>query len=361
MLTRRASPSKNNSNDRFTDNLEAGRASFASSSSPDDDNFSDNDASEDTSKSAPLVKYSASEKHIINMAATNNCLKNIIAYGSLLYVGYQLGLMGQQLGRGLTNQQRYSPSSSSLRNSIITPPKSKSMSSIQVPASNKWLFKPPPKLKDMYNARNCESYLAEYNSAGERIDSKSLKIYTEEEWAYFRKVWRDQGGQDPSKQYKRGDKRSSRAPPDLVPPFKAGQTKDGKGRGVFATRDIKKGEMTYGGTKNYIFFTTGHDYRRFLDAFDDETACDLMKFTWPQRGLGPKHESVIWGPMDDNALQNDGGRKRANTGCPKGKHCGLFDEYALRDIKKGEEILCDYGTFFSLDFLKFDKWKEFGL
>jgi len=76
---------------------------------------------------------------------------------------------------------------------------------------------------------------------------------------------------------------------------------------------------------------------------------------------GPKHESVIWGPMDDNALQNDGGRKRANTGCPKGKHCGLFDEYALRDIKKGEEILCDYGTFFSLDFLKFDKWKEFGL
>ena len=24
----------------------------------------------------------------------------------------------------------------------------------------------------------------------------------------------------------------------------------------------------------------------FLDAFDDETACDLMKFTWPQKGLG---------------------------------------------------------------------------
>ena len=76
---------------------------------------------------------------------------------------------------------------------------------------------------------------------------------------------------------------------------------------------------------------------------------------------GPKGESVIWGPMDDNALQNDGGRKKANTGCPKDKHCGLFDEYALRDIKKGEEILCDYGSFFSLNFLKFDKWKEFGL
>lgn len=76
---------------------------------------------------------------------------------------------------------------------------------------------------------------------------------------------------------------------------------------------------------------------------------------------GPKGESVIWGPMDDNALQNDGGRERANTGCPPFTHCGKFDEYALRDIKKGEEILCDYGNFFSLNFLEFDKWKEFGL
>ena len=139
----------------------------------------------------------------------------------------------------------------------------------------------------MYDMRNCESYLAQTDSdTGKRIDSKSLKIYTQEEWDYFKKVWRDQGGLDPSKQYPKGDRRLSKAPPDLIPPFKAGLTKDGKGRGVFATRDIKKGEMTYGGTKNYIFFTTGHDYRRFLDAFDDEIACDLMKFTWPQKGVG---------------------------------------------------------------------------
>eukprot|EP00985_Skeletonema_marinoi_P029615 scaffold28378_cov223-Skeletonema_marinoi.AAC.19 len=185
----------------------------------------------------------------------------------------------------------------------------------------------------MYDKRNCESYLATFNSAGERTDANNLEIYTEEEWAYFRQVWRDQGGQDPSTEYKEGDRRSSSAPRDLLSPFKAGKTKDGKGRGLFATSVIQEGEMTYGGTRNYIFFATGHDYRRFLDAFDDETACDLMKFTWPQKGLDAKGESVIWGPMDDNALQNDGGKERASTGCPKGKHCGLFDEYALRDIR----------------------------
>jgi hypothetical protein len=172
--------------------------------------------------------------------------------------------------------------------------KSSNKKSIPIPASAKWLFKKPPTLKQMYEFRNCESYLATYNSNGERIDSKSLPIYTEEQWASFRKLWRDQGGQDPSQQYKTGDRRQSKAPPNLIPPFKAGQTKDGKGRGVFATRDIKKGEMTYGGTKNYIFFTTGHDYRRFLDALDDETACDIMKFTWPQKGLGKCKQKKGW-------------------------------------------------------------------
>ena len=196
------------------------------------------------------------------------------------------------------------------------------LKSVRVPASTKWLFKKPPTLREMYDLRNCESYLATYDEDGKRIDSKSLPIYTDEQWAYFRKIWSAQGGQDPSKEYKENDRRRSRAPPDLVPPFKAGQTKDGKGRGVFATRDIKKGEMTYGGTKSYIFFTTGHDYRRFLDALDDETACDLMKFTWPQKNVGPKHEPLIWGPMDDNAFMNDGGKERANTGCPPDKHCG---------------------------------------
>ncbi len=102
-------------------------------------------------------------------------------------------------------------------------------------------------------------------------------------------MWRDQGGKDPSKYYLEGDERASLAPPDLIPPIKAGQTKDGKGRGIFATRDIKKGEMTYGGSRNYIFFRGGHEYRRYLDVFDDETACDIMimkmKFTCRRRVL----------------------------------------------------------------------------
>jgi len=279
--------------------------------------------------SGKSVEKLRKETHnVINKQSLKSYLKTITIWGSLLCIGHQLGLN--------SCRQQSSELSDSIRGHAAS-------------------------IKEIYDARNCESYLAQIDKDGKRIDSVSLPIYTEEEWQQFRQLWVDQGGKNAEKYYKKSDKRRSKAPPDFVPPFKAGQTKDGKGRGVFATRDIKKGEMTYGGTKNYIFFTTGHDYRRFLDAFDDETACDLMKFTWPQEGIGPRGERLIWGPMDDNALQNHAGSDKANTGCPPHVYCGNFDEYALRDIKKGEELLCDYGEFFSLNFLEFKKWKWFGL
>ena len=84
---------------------------------------------------------------------------------------------------------------------------------------------------------------------------------------------------------KNGDRQESLAPPYLVSPFTDGQPKDGEGSVLFATRDIEKGEMTYGGTRACTY-TSGHDYRRYFDAFDDEMACNMMKFTWPQKGVG---------------------------------------------------------------------------
>ena len=167
----------------------------------------------------------------------------------ILLIGYQLGL--GNCSRRQSQQQSTELSKKSIRG---------------VPSGK------PPTLKQIYKARNCESYLAQINEDGQRIDSKSLPLYTEEEWQQFRDLWREQGGHFPA--YRKNDKRLSKAPPDFVPPFKAGQTTDGKGRGLFATRDIKKGEMTYGAWKNHVFFQSGNQFRRFLDALDDEKACD---------------------------------------------------------------------------------------
>ena len=204
------------------------------------------------------------QQHLVIISRQS--LKTCLIWGSLLCIGYQLGLSSscrQQQSLETTPSNNYSIRSRATSTAT---------------------------LKQIYDARNCESYLAQTDNNGKRIDSKSLPIYTEEQWQQFRQLWVDQGGKNVEKYYKLSDKRRSEAPPDFVPPFKAGQTSDGKGRGIFATLDIKKGEMIYGLSKNYIFFKSGNEFRRFLDALDDEKACDLMKFTWP---IGKIYEVIV--------------------------------------------------------------------
>ena len=51
--------------------------------------------------------------------------------------------------------------------------------------------------------------------------------------------------------------------------------------------------------------------------------------------------------LDEAAMCNDGGVKEMNVGCDEkdpDMDCMAYD-YALRDIKKGEEILCEYGWY----------------
>ena len=150
--------------------------------------------------------------------------------------------------------------------------------------------------------------------------------------------------------------------------------------------------MTYGGKKNYAFFSSGDEFRKFLSELTNEEACDIMMWSWPQRGMGRNDETLIVLILDDNSLQNHAngikddedssssddddnesikidmismtsknkkpkdGRQVANTGCPNDMECGMFDEYALEDIQQGEELVCDYDKF-----LDGELWAEFGL
>jgi hypothetical protein len=241
IITRRVA-SKRDDGDRAADSLENG-ASLASSNGANKDAYNMHYISGSASKSSSskIVRQFDDGKHIvISMAAVQTWLKNMIIWGSFLYVGYQFGLSG---GCMMERQQSQQLPSEQLQLSL-----------------RKYDSNKPPTLKQIYESRNCESYLAQIDEDGERIDSKSLPIYTDEQWQQFRNLWKEQGGKNAEEYYKKSDKRRSKAPPDFIPPVKAGQTKDGKGRGIFAARDIKKGEMTYGLSKNYIFFKSGNEF-----------------------------------------------------------------------------------------------------
>eukprot|EP00573_Skeletonema_grethae_P002392 CAMPEP_0201690020 /NCGR_PEP_ID=MMETSP0578-20130828/3526_1 /ASSEMBLY_ACC=CAM_ASM_000663 /TAXON_ID=267565 /ORGANISM="Skeletonema grethea, Strain CCMP 1804" /LENGTH=279 /DNA_ID=CAMNT_0048174865 /DNA_START=30 /DNA_END=869 /DNA_ORIENTATION=- len=198
-------------------------------------------------------------------------------------------------------------------------------------------------LKQIYEFRNC----------GKPSSSKTL--YFQAWWEKFYKTWKKHGGKgDP-------DFITSEAPSDFVPPTEPKDTNDGTGRGVFATRDIKKGEMIYGKTTNLAYFASGYSFQNFLkDLKTNEEACDFMKFSWPQSNFGPNGESAIVAIMDYHSVMKDGG-EAVNCGCIRGKHC-MVDEYALRDIKKGEQIHCSYNGDSSInDAINQEGWKEFGL
>ena len=65
----------------------------------------------------------------------------------------------------------------------------------------------------------------------------------------------------------------------------------GKGRGLFASRDIKKGEVVHDGTNSDVIMS-GKDFRRFLFALPQKMACDATEWVSIrlQQVLGMLHD-----------------------------------------------------------------------
>lgn len=152
-----------------------------------------------------------------------------------------------------------------------------------------------------------------------------------------------------------------------------GEEDEEKGRGLRAARDIAKGELVFKATNNTVVFNVGYTWRDFLSAmfdrpgyerqsqYDAETTCDFMVWSWIQR-LEEDGPLVIVADMDNGSLLNEGRfddpeYDDPNVRCGKeGDKICRMSYYALRDIKKGEELLCDYK-----DFALIWSWKEMGL
>ena len=143
---------------------------------------------------------------------------------------------------------------------------------------------------------------------------------------------------------------------DLPPsPYYAAYTHNGKGRGVFASRNLQKGEVVHSGWTNVAFFDTGHKWRTFVMTLPNwKMACDVMEWTWIQRidGSAPGGGRLLLVlNMDDAAFLNDGRESKSNIRA-EGKT--ELDFYATKDIEKGSEILYKYSNYET-------PWEEFGL
>jgi len=149
----------------------------------------------------------------------------------------------------------------------------------------------------------------------------------------------------------------------------------GRGRGVFAAEDIKKGTRVWTSKHQSAQFRDGESYRKFLAAIPADFACDVIMWAYVHDlGENDELDLTISCDLDEGSFINSAGWDDgavANIGCIDDMEEAFVDEYideeyrdsgcpenlfALQNIKAGEEILCTYG-----DFAFRKGWKHFGL
>ena len=124
------------------------------------------------------------------------------------------------------------------------------------------------------------------------------------------------------------------------PPYYA-KVSESKDRGLFASRDIQMGEIVHDGTKSDVIFPDAMAWRRFVLALPRRAACDVTEWSWTQRLEEGGPMKILMG-INISSLMNMGTPKQINA-VPKSSTSSVF--YATQDIKKGQEILTDYGIY----------------
>jgi len=99
-----------------------------------------------------------------------------------------------------------------------------------------------------------------------------------------------------------------------APPFYPGHGI--RGRGLFSSRDIRKGELIHDGTKSDISFPSGMAWRDYIFALPRKEACDmigkLISFVHMMCSITPKPSSLPWLWKIQLLLQTGHGLKKIN-------------------------------------------------
>ena len=133
------------------------------------------------------------------------------------------------------------------------------------------------------------------------------------------------------------------------PPYYAAHGE--RGRGLFASRDIKQGELIHDGNKSDIVFPGADAWRLYVLSLPRYRACDVIDWSWTQK-TSSDGKYKLFSAMNISILLNGAGYIHEMNVKPLSSISSLF--YALRDIKKGEELLTDYDAYDTV-------WEEVGL
>ena len=133
-------------------------------------------------------------------------------------------------------------------------------------------------------------------------------------------------------------------------PYRVGHTDHG--RGIYAKTDIPKGSLVWHNIRTAAF-SEGQQFREFVMTLPRELGCDVLQWSY---AMGKK----IYCDLDEGSFCNDGRSKGSNIDIDEVASAKFIAKagvqlFATRDIKEGEELLCNYHSFLNGD------WHSFGL
>lgn len=138
-------------------------------------------------------------------------------------------------------------------------------------------------------------------------------------------------------------------PSGMAVPFEV-KTVLGHGRGVYALRKVKKGELVWFSGGRVITITDRRHYTRMLEKLPQSLVHSLFMWSWVFYSAQHR-KKVVRVTLDEGSLVNHA--KTPNTGshpqCDKlpkaARLVCLENNYALRDIEAGEEFTDNYDNY----------------
>ncbi|KAL7501743.1 hypothetical protein ACHAWX_000336 [Stephanocyclus meneghinianus] len=124
------------------------------------------------------------------------------------------------------------------------------------------------------------------------------------------------------------------------------------GRGVFASRNITKGEIIpFHSTSSVVFFDDGLLWKRYVVSLPREMGCDVMEWTWTQDVFVEGNIRLCVSIGDGDSFLNDADVDEDVNIAPTNGTSMKF--HAVRDIGMGEELIYDYEVFEPTEYERF--------
>ena len=111
-----------------------------------------------------------------------------------------------------------------------------------------------------------------------------------------------------------------------------------RGRGLYASRDIKRHEVVHHWSGHDVTFPDAYTFRQFAFSLPKRMACDVIDWAWSRKVQENGPEAICLS-INIASLMNSGGPDEVNVSINSSSSDSFF---ATRDIEKDEEILTHF-------------------